>query len=147
MILLDTNILVFAHNADSCCHTQARELISNAMDSQFESCISHQNVLEFFSIVTNPKRLEKPLSLTEAFFLTENYLSSNAIIKICPSPATLCQTMAIAKKLSLTKAEIFDCYLAQTMLVNNVFTIYTENTVHFKHYKDIKAINPFLKIP
>ena len=81
MILIDTNILIFAHNADSPHHKQAQQLMRDAMESKFESCISQQNLLEFFSIITNPKRVEKPFSSKEALSLLENYQFSNTIIK------------------------------------------------------------------
>lgn len=143
MILIDTNIIVFAHNADSPHQQKANQLIEDVLNLKFEACISHQNLLEFFSIVTNSRRVEKPLSSQEAFFLIETYLSSSRIIKIYPSIKTFSHTISLSQKLSLAKAEIFDCYLVATMLENNVFTIYTENTAHFKCYKNIKVINPF----
>lgn len=62
MILLDTNILVFAHNADSPHNKKSSEIIKSAMEFEFNACISHQNLLEFFSVVTSTKHVEKPIS-------------------------------------------------------------------------------------
>jgi predicted nucleic acid-binding protein len=143
MILFDSNILIFAHNVDSPKHPRAKQLIDTAFALDLKACIAHQNILEFFSVITSSKRVENSLSLKDTFHVIENYLLCEEITKIYPSTATLSKAIYMAKKLSLNQAEIFDCYLAQTMLDNNVFTIYTENTSDFRHYPGIKAIDPF----
>ena len=143
MILFDSNILIFAHNLDSPHHLKAKQLMGDALNLNLKVCIAHQNVLEFFSVITNPKRIQNSLPLQKAFWVIENYLLCEEVRKIYPSSTTLSKTISIAKNLSLNQAEIFDCYLAQTMLDNQVFSIYTDNTSHFQHYETIKAINPF----
>lgn len=146
MTLIDTNILVYAHNADSPQSQRASELIKSALNQEFESCIAHQNLLEFFSVITSPKRVSNPLTPQEALLWIETYFNSISIRKIFPSQDTMLNTINEGKKLKLSKMEIFDCYLAMTMQENNVSTIYTDNTLHFKKYQDIKVINPLITI-
>jgi len=40
------------------------------------------------------------------------------------------------------KVHFWDALIAATMIENNVFTIFTENTKDFKKIKGITAINP-----
>jgi hypothetical protein len=142
MILIDSNILVFAHNRQSPHHLKANLLLKNAVRLEYDGCITHQNLLEFFSVITNPKRVEKQLEFTKAISLMEAYWNSSKIVKIYPTPNTLSKALQLSKKYGLAKAEIFDCYLAATMIENGVFEIYTENISHFAKYPEIKAVNP-----
>lgn len=144
MILIDTNILVFTHNADSRYNKKATELIKSAIELKSDLCVAHQNLLEFFSVVTNPSHIETPVSPEKASSWIEIYLKSSSIKKICPSQKTLTNTIIQIKKSVISKAEIFDCYLVATMLENGVSTIYTDNISHFKKYPQIKAVNPLI---
>ena len=143
MILIDTNILVFAHNKKSPHYLKANQLLKDAVMLKFNGCVTHQNLLEFFSVITNPKRVEKPLEITKSISLVETYLNSTKITKIYPTKNTLSRTIQLSKKLELSKAEIFDCYIASTMLENNVLDIYTEDVTHFEKYPGIKVTSPF----
>lgn len=143
MILLDTNILVFAHNKKSPYHSQANRLVKDAFQLKFQACIAQQNLLEFFSVITDSRRIQKPLLPQTALRWLNAYLRSTKIIKIYPSSDTLANTIAMAKVMSLSRAEIFDSYLVATMQENGISTIYTDNISHFQKYSEIKAINPF----
>ena len=62
-ILLDTNILVHAYNKSSPHQKNASGVIKKAMQSEIEAYLAPQILYEFFAIVTNPKRVEHPMSL------------------------------------------------------------------------------------
>ncbi|MFQ6086132.1 MAG: type II toxin-antitoxin system VapC family toxin [Candidatus Bathyarchaeia archaeon] len=49
-ILLDTSILVHAHNAASPYREKAADLIGGAIHREFEACIADQNLYEFFAV-------------------------------------------------------------------------------------------------
>lgn len=143
MILIDTNILVFAHNQDSPHNEKAIQLLKDALEFKIEACIAHQNLLEFFSVITSPKRIDKPLSTETALSWIKLYLESSNIKKVSPSQNTLESALALTKHHKLAKADIFDSYLAATMQENNIPEIYTNNISDFKKFHKIKAINPF----
>lgn len=144
MILIDTNILVYAHNADSDLNRTAKRLILDAIDGKVESCITPQNLLEFFSIITNPKRVEKPLDPKIAHQEIINYWYSIRIHKIYPSNSAFIRTAQLLKELGLSKTEIFDCFLYVTMEENNIHEIYTKNSYHFSKFPNLKVIDPFI---
>lgn len=144
MILLDTNILVYAHNSDSELNEVARRLMLDAVDGRFDACITPQNLLEFFNVITNPKRVERPLDSKIAQQIMLNYWHSKKIHKIYPSNLVFIRLAQLVKEMELSKTEIFDCYLYVTMEENNVFEIYTKDIHHFSKFKDLKVIDPFL---
>lgn len=143
LVLFDSNILVFAHNTASPFHSKAKKLLLSAVDGSLNAVLAPQNLLEFYSIITNPKRVEKPLSVSQVNLLVKEYLTSEVFIFIYPQDTTQSRTFELAKKHKIKKVEIFDTYLAATMFDNNVSIIYTDNEKYFKIFKDIKVVNPF----
>jgi len=142
-ILIDSNILVYAHNTDSKFNKQSKNLMKDALKRKINACISIQNLLEFYSIITNPKRVEKPIKFEEAREIFNLYSKSLSIKIIYPTSKSLLMLSEFLNLFQITKAEIFDAYLVATMKENNVKTIYTENTSHFERYDFLKVVNPF----
>ena len=63
--LVDTNLLVYAHDLSSPFHNRAKTWLEK-MINQHQVVLSWQNLLEFYTIVTDPRRVTNPLSATEA---------------------------------------------------------------------------------
>ncbi len=143
MILFDSNILLFAHNSLSPKHEKAKELILSATSGQIDVALAQQNILEFYSVITNPRQVEKVLNTTDIQWVINEFLNSEDFTFIYPHNSTLARAIELAKKHQINKANIFDAYLAATMLDNEVETIYTDNEKHFRIFKGIEVINPF----
>ena len=143
-ILLDTNILVHAYNKSSPHQQEAAKIIKKAMQGETEACLAPQVLYELFAVVTNAKRVEKPMSTSEAADLCIDLWECNEIEKVNPSKVAPIEVFKLAKNLKLGKAKIFDCILAVTAKENDVETIYTENVADFKGYTFVKALNPLV---
>jgi toxin-antitoxin system PIN domain toxin len=55
MIALDTNILIYAHRAESVFHKRASEILSNLCEGIADWSIPWICMYEFYAVVTNPK--------------------------------------------------------------------------------------------
>ena len=141
--LIDSNILVFSHNIASPFQERAKELLFLVLNGEIKGVLSPQNLLEFYSVITNPKRVEKPLLIADVSFLVDEYLTSGDISFIYPKEGTSSRAFSLARKYQIRKADIFDTYLIATMLDNDVKIIYTDNDKHFRIFEEIKVINPF----
>lgn len=139
--ILDTNILIHAHNIDSQYHQKASEIQEKALKGEIKVVIAQQNLLEFFAIVTDKKRIQRPIKKNEALEEIEKYIKSFEIIY--PKENTLDLVIKEVKKLEIRRGEIFDAYMIMTMRSNSIEAIFTEDEEHFKKYKDIEVINPF----
>ena len=106
--------------------------------------IANQNLLEFYSTITNSRLVSRPQTAQKAHRSCLAYLKSGFKI-IYPKENDLQNTLYLAEKESISGRKIFDLYLIATMLSNNVDTIYTANEKDFKDFSEIKAINPFIK--
>lgn len=74
MILLDTNLLVYARNIDSPFHKKAREIRDKAVNGVLKAAVATQSLSEFLAVVTSPKRVQNPMSSEEAAKEVQNYL-------------------------------------------------------------------------
>ena len=140
-VLFDSNVLVYAHNLDSPFYLQSRELHQRVIYGELRAAVAFQNLLEFYSVITNPNIVESAKSSDEAKNLCLNYATYFEVIS--PKEIVLGTTLAMAQNQKVIGRKIFDTFLVATMLANGIDTIYTNNERHFEMFKEIEAVNPF----
>ncbi len=84
LFAIDANLLVYAHNTDSKFHEKAAAFIEKVMnerddDGKLSVCLPAQVLMEFIHVITW-QRLEKPLSLSEAIRVVQDYLDTGILI-------------------------------------------------------------------
>jgi predicted nucleic acid-binding protein len=137
MILIDSNIWVYAINSASPKYTVARSyLLKNAS----ELVISHQNILETLRVLTHPK-FPHPVPLERAMFHMGVLI--DAVKIIFPINSTVFTAQELLEKYHLSSNQIFDAYLVATTLSWGIDTIATDNTGDFAMMQEIKVLNPF----
>ena len=140
--LLDTNILVYATDAESPFHRRAKEIRDCAERGEMKVCLALQVLTEFYSTVTNLKN-RAPLSPKEAKEEVERYLESRNFLKICIRTTTIEKMVELAENHKIKGQNIYDVQLVATMLDNGVKEIYTANDKDFKEFEEIEVVNPF----
>ncbi len=143
--LIDTNILVYANNEDSEFHAVCKSIVEKAVNGEIKAAIAVQNLIELYAVVTDKRRVERPLSAIKAKELIEFYRGNANIRIIAPTPQTVDTVAKLIEKHRPRSQSIFDCFLIATMLDNGVPAIYTANSDHFKPFDSIKVINPLSK--
>lgn len=139
-IYLDTNILAYVANTKAPQHRAALEIFRPSETEIL--CVSSQVLAEFYSYVTNPAILAKPLEPTEAI---------SRIKRICQMPhVCLLSTpidlferwMRLLEEQPVTNGGIFDLLHIAIMLAHQVTSIYTFNVKDFSWCSQIEAIDP-----
>ncbi|MFH1505107.1 MAG: PIN domain-containing protein [Candidatus Omnitrophota bacterium] len=143
VILLDTNILVYATNTFCEFHEIASKIRDNVITGKTKGCISLQNLSEFYSVITSQKRVQKPLSSEEAVGEIKKYVLAEKLLKIHFNKGTIDILCDLAAKYKVKAQNIYDLQIVAAMLDNGVNDIYTANDKDFKQYSEVKAINPF----
>ena len=143
MLLLDTNVLVYAHDSSSKQNRKALRLVREALKGELEAGISYQSLMELYSVLTSPVKLERPYGAREAAWLCSLYAGSKNLAKFLPSVKAYAESVELAGDLRVVGARVFDCLLAATAKENGVKEIYTENVADFHSFDFIKAVNPF----
>jgi predicted nucleic acid-binding protein len=83
--VVDTNVLVYALDADAPQHAAARGLLEAGRDPANTLYVTPQILGEFYAIVTNARRVSKPRSSAEAIAAITDML---AYVQVLPVPVT-----------------------------------------------------------
>jgi predicted nucleic acid-binding protein len=104
--------------------------------------ITSQILCEFYSVVTNPRRVASPTSATEAWGIIAALMALPGI-HVLPSPArTVTLLMELLRRNPVTAGEVFDLQIVATMLANNVQRIYTFNAGDFQVFSELTVVVP-----
>jgi len=141
--VIDTNCLIYSSIARGRKKKIIENYISNLFKKDWLLALTEQTLLEFFSIVTNPKRVKNPVTCKRAIKEITKFYKNAGYKIIKPNLNTFNFLLKILEEKNVRGALIFDYYLAATALSNGFNIILTENTKDFKNIKGLKVINPF----
>jgi predicted nucleic acid-binding protein len=140
--VVDANVLVYASNADVPNHAASRALLNEARDPSTRLYVTSQIVCEFYSVITNPRRVAMPSSAAEALRVISALLALPGI-RILPNPAsTVTAVMELLRRHPVTGGDIFDLQIVATMQINDVQRIYTFNAADFEVFPELIVVTP-----
>ncbi len=113
---VDANVLVYAALKDDSRHEVSKALLKDTGRGALH--LSPQILAEFYSTVTNPKRVTVPYSPPEAIEFIETLLSYEH------------------------GPQVFDLQIAATMLTNGLTKLFTYNGADFKGVNEIQTSEP-----
>ncbi len=142
MFVFDTNVLVYAANAQSLEYRRCRALINDARTSSLPWYATWGILYEFMRIVTHPRVFEQPWSLLQVGSFVEALLAS-------PSLGLLTETDRHAQILSQTINEIpdlrgnllHDAHTAVLMREHGIRQICTRDS-DFHRFPFVEVIDP-----
>jgi predicted nucleic acid-binding protein len=134
----DTNILVFAFNADcKAKHEESLKLVLEVFRGERKGAVSNQVLSEFHSVLRS--KIQHPLSAEAAANIVESFIASTNWRKLNYT----CQTVLAAAEAFGGKGAIWDALIAQTMIENGLSVIVTDNLKDFSKLPGIKPLSPF----
>lgn len=137
---VDANVLVYAFDTKAPQYAASRELLEAARTGATILYASSQVLCEFYSIVTNARRVLKPRSAADALNAISDMLG---FLRVLPVPATAVhELMSLLRRHPVTGGEIFDLQIIATMKQNGISRIYTFNTDDFKAFQEIEPLTP-----
>ncbi len=140
--LIDTNIIIYAFNLDSEFNNQALRIMEDAINGEMKAYIADKSLYEFFAIITDSKRVEKPITVKEAIEVINFIISSN-IKLIMPSYNSMNILFNLLDKYHIKKQKIFDFVLASMAIDHKIKIILTGNDKDFSVIEELNVINPF----
>ena len=116
MFAVDTNILVYAHNADSQYNKKIASFLEKVMNERDDNgdllvAIPAQVLVEFINVITR-QSVKKPLSLVTAIDIVQEYIKTG--ITIINQNETQMQTFLNLLSSVTTRKKVFDVALAAT---------------------------------
>jgi predicted nucleic acid-binding protein len=138
--IIDANVLVYALDADALQHVASRNLLDEGRRGATTLYVTSQILCEFYSIVTNPRRVAKPRNAVDAIAAIVRLLS---FLHVLPTPARAVEGwLDLLRRRPVTGADVFDLQLVATMLANGVQRVYTFNTTDFEGFTELTIATP-----
>ena len=131
---------VYALDADAPQHVPSRALLEAARDGSTTLYVTSQILCEFYSIVTNARRVSKPRTPDDASTAISGLL---AFLRVLPIPAHAVEGwLRLLHRHPVTGGDVFDLQIIATMQANGVQRIYTFNTGDFEAFPELSVVTP-----
>jgi predicted nucleic acid-binding protein len=140
--IIDTNVFVYALYPASPHYHAAFHLREQAQDPTAAFYVTAQILAEFYATVTNPRRVDPPLSVEQALREVNNIQALDGLT-ILPIPVeVVTRWIELARQHQIRRSDIFDTQIVATMLENAIRRIYTFNVDDFVRYTGIEVVMP-----
>ena len=142
LALLDTNVLVYAFYQDFEHYQASYHLLNQAQNDDAALCVIPQVIAEFYSVITNPRRVSSSFEPGDAL---DEIKSIRALpgLTLLPVPLDVVDRMTeLLHSYPVIGRRVFDVQIVATMLGNDVQRIYTFDTTHFIQFDEIDVLTP-----
>ena len=143
MIAVDTNVLVYAHRAESDFHTQAFGCLKSLAEGSQPWSIPVSCLHEFLSVVTNPKIFNPASKHEQALAQVDAWLASPQAHVLHSGSQHWRILSALTRKGKLAGGQFHDARIAAICIENGVAALWTVDR-DFGRFKDLKTVNPLL---
>lgn len=143
MIAVDTNVLVYAHRAESDFHTQALGCLKSLAEGGRPWAIPVSCLHEFLSIVTNPKVFNPASKHGQALAQVDAWLASPQAHVLHSGSQHWRILSALTRKAKLQGGQFHDARRAAICIENGVSALWTADR-DFGRFKDLKTVNPLV---
>jgi predicted nucleic acid-binding protein len=139
--VLDANVLIYAVASEAQQHLASRALLDAARDGKLGAFyVTSQILCEFYSEVTNPRRITVARSSAEALAAIEGFLG---FLTVLPIPVSAVSNwLNLLRRRPVTGADVFDLQLVAVMLASGVRRIYTYNASDFQPFPELIVREP-----
>jgi len=141
-ICIDSNILIYAFNAQSQFNAKAEAVLEKLIRTD-GFAITDISLIEFYQIITNDKVVSDAISPDKAYKIIKNILLNKKIEVLETNIDILEVTFESAADYDIRKYEIYDHLIANLCNHNSIKKFITANDKDFKRYDFFDVINPF----
>ena len=134
-VLLDTNVLIYAIDADSKFHDQSQKLLLN---QSYEFVTTSKNISEFLVALTRAESLK--ISVDQALDILQDFTEDIPILY--PNQKSSMLFYELLRKYNPSGLKIHDFEIAAIALAFNIKCIASFNESDFKHIKELTLILP-----
>lgn len=142
-VSFDTNILLYALNADCTEHQVARELLAASANSA-DVVISELVLVELYLLLRNSRVLTTPLSAADAVSVCTTW-RTHPRWRTVDGADVMDDVWPIAASAGFARRRIIDARLAFSLLRHGVDTLYTRNTRDFAGF-GLTVVDPFAAV-
>ena len=141
MIAVDTNLLVYAHRAESEWHERAAACIRERAEARTLWAIPWPCIHEFLAIVTHPRIWDPPTPTEAALEQLEAWLESPSLVLLAEGPEHWGQLRAKIETGRIAGPRVHDARIAALCLAHGVRELWTADR-DFSRYPSLATVNP-----
>jgi predicted nucleic acid-binding protein len=138
--IVDTNVPIYALDTAAPQHVAARALLNAAREDSATLFVTSQILCEFYSVMTNPRRIARPREAAEAMTVLSEML---AFLHVLPVPVgTIDRLLDLLRRRPVTGSDVFDLHIVAAMQANGIGRIYTFNVTDFEAFPELSVVTP-----
>lgn len=141
MIVLDTNILIHAHHAETSLHAAAKNSVRELAESPAAWGICYHSLVEFYGVVTQPKLWRKASTPEQAVDQIRAWRESPSLRLLHDSPDSLelLEELSLAGK--IRGPLVHDARIAACCLAHGIHELWTVDR-DFSRFPKLRTRNP-----
>lgn len=143
MIAVDTNVLVYAHRADSPFHARAREALSTLAESGQPWAIAWPCVHEFLAIATHPRIYRPPSSIEQALDQIDAWMEAPTLTMIGELDDYVSTLRAVLTESRVVGPRIHDARIASICIQNGVRRLWSADR-DLSRFGGVSVVNPLV---
>ena len=141
MIAVDSNVLVYAHRADSPWHQPAAKAVRDLAEGKSEWAIPWPCVHEFLAIVTHKRIYDPPTPLARAVEQVEAWFQSPTLVMLAESGGYWKQLRATLEEGKIRGPRVHDARIAAICVDHGVKELWSADR-DFNRFPSLKVHNP-----
>ncbi|HEX9033551.1 MAG TPA: TA system VapC family ribonuclease toxin [Streptosporangiaceae bacterium] len=143
MIAIDTNILVYAHRADSPFHAAAAARVREVAEGRAPWALPWPCLHEFFSVVTHPRVYDPPSTTSEAIDQIDAWLESPSAVPISEGTVYWPALSSLLADGKIAGPVVHDAGVAALCIAHGVRELWTADR-DFSRFPALRTKNPLL---
>lgn len=140
MIVLDANVLIYAHDETSPHHEPARGWVEDAFSGSDEIGIALVSILAFLRVMTNPTVFDEPLAIDEALEIVAEWLSRPNVGMVQPTRRHLEVLGRLARSGKARGPLLMDAHLAALAIEHGATLCTTDRD--FARFRGLRLEDP-----
>jgi uncharacterized protein len=145
MIAVDTNILVYAHRADSEWHAAANAAVTRLAEGVAPWAIPWPCVHEFIAIVTHPRIYRPPSTVVQALVQVRAWLESPSLALLSESPSHVEALEKLLVSSHATGPRVHDARIAALCVEHGVSALWSADR-DFARFPGVFVENPLVSV-
>ncbi len=146
MIAVDTNILVYAHRAESPFHAVASALVKSLTEGAATWAIPWPCLHEFVATATHPRVHVPPTPMQKACAQVEAWISSPSVALLTESASHWPTLRGLLTGAHIMGPKVHDARIAALCLQHGVSELWSADR-DFNRFAGVKVRNPLVAIP
>ncbi len=140
MIGLDTTVLVAASLLEHERHRHCWDILKRCIGKKQKILLTPQVLSEFIHVVTDERRFQKPLTITEAIAKSEEWWGAEEVTQVYPNEEAVRLFHIWLVEYTLVRKRLLDTMLAATYSAAGAQALFTLNPNDFKIFNVFNEI-------